>query len=356
MNNRMTDTDVLTGEVCNTLFFQGNGSSQTQLNKYTGGRKTEATTGEFMWCTGRNNLPALNVIYHPFIGKEIADVNLKPFDGPLSFINPIKVLGSVITWKQNKLNGFQFSQPNPPNDESVAFHSLNLSKWSVGQETDIKSHDKKYKSWLKDKDKTEGLILWGVSRGTAATFCALAENQYENIRLVVLEGAIDSVAEVIPKRADNLFKNKTASKYALNAVNYGLNFFYKQNITKYHADGPSPLSNVKDFPKNVPVVFITSKMDQIVPPENTRNIAQALANNETNDVYLLELDKSSHPNYMFDDKNDHDRYEQFIHAIYERYQLQHDPELALKGKELLSLCKLKAENYSHDEEKKLKLS
>lgn len=37
---RMTElTEINTGELCDTLFFQGNGSSQTQTLKYVGNQK-----------------------------------------------------------------------------------------------------------------------------------------------------------------------------------------------------------------------------------------------------------------------------------------------------------------------------
>lgn len=61
---------------------------------------------------------------------------------------------------------------------------------SIGQETDMQSHRRKYDSWLASKDKTQGLILWGVSRGTAATFCAFAKRKYPEVKLVVLEGLL----------------------------------------------------------------------------------------------------------------------------------------------------------------------
>src|SRR5690349_15905501 len=84
-------------ELCDTLFYQGNGSSQTQALKYVGNQTIIATTGELMWCTGKNNLPPLNVIYKLHIGKEIADVNLHPFNNYTSYVNPFKLLGSAVT-------------------------------------------------------------------------------------------------------------------------------------------------------------------------------------------------------------------------------------------------------------------
>ena len=72
-----------TGELCDTIFYQGNGNSQTHILKYVGEQHLTATTGEEMWSVGRNNLSPLNVIYSPHIGPEIADVNLNPFPGYL---------------------------------------------------------------------------------------------------------------------------------------------------------------------------------------------------------------------------------------------------------------------------------
>ncbi len=321
----MDNRKIEVSEACDTLFYQGNGSSQTQALKYIGDQKIIATTGEFMWCTGRNHLKPLNVIYHLYIGKEIADVNLYPFDSYFSYFNPIKLIGSAITWGSNWRNGFHFGTKETP--ESVKFHTPILSEVSIGQETDMRSHRKKYDAWLEEKNKTNGLILWGVSRGTAATFCAFAKEKYPEVKLVVLEGAIDSVEEVLSKRKSHIF-------------NTGFAFFKKWSLIQYHQDGPSPLKSVAEFPENIPVVFITSKVDTVVTCSNTENIANALAEKGKNDVYLLKLERSSHPNYMFDDKNDRDSYETFIHAIYKKYHLKHDPRLAELGKHLISDCTL----------------
>lgn len=326
---------------CATLYFPGMGSStQTQLLKYTGGRVMTATTGEKMWCTGRNNLLPLNVIYSPHLGPEIKDVNLHPFDSFSAMFNPIKVIASSITWASNWRNGFHFISPPSANAESVAFHTPNLSQVNIGQEIDMDAHRKKYDSWLEKEGREEGLILWGVSRGTAATFCAHAKEKYPEVKLVVLEGAIDSVQAVISKRVSNIFKSDSVSTQVTGMINSGFSFFNRWNLIQYRQDGPSPLKSVADFPEGVPVVFITSKMDKEVPSTNTENIARSLADKGKNDVYLLILERSSHPNYMFDDLDDRNTYETFIHAIYKKYHLKHDPLLAKKGEKLIPECTL----------------
>lgn len=340
-------TEINTGELCDTLFFQGNGSSQTQTLKYVGNQKITATTGELMWCTGRNNLSPLNVIYKLHIGVEISDVNLRPFDSYFSYLNPIKVIGSAITWGSNWNYGVHITSPIRQNMESIAFHTPVFSQVSIGQKTDMQSHRNKYDNWLAREDKTSGLILWGVSRGTAATFCAFAKEKYPEVRLVILEGAIDSVQNVLPKRVASIFQTDYLSNKITSVINTGFSFFKKWNVMQYDPDGPSPLKSVADFPEGIPVVFITSKKDTVVTCANTENIAQALASKGKNDVYLLKLEQSSHPNYMFDNLQDRDNYEAFIHAIYKKYNLKHDSKLASNGEDLIQECTLHELNRSN---------
>ena len=319
------------GELCDTIFYQGMISSQVQLLKYVGPQKIRATTGEMMWCTGRNALRPINVIYKIYIGKEIADVNLQPFSTYTAMLNPISWLGAAVSWASNRLNGFKFLPAENPTPKSVVFHAPVLSEISVGQQTDIESHVKKYQRWLQKEDKTDGLILYGVSRGTAATFCAFAEKKYPEVKLVILEGAIDSIANVLSVRTRRCCSSEFLAGKLLGLINSGLSFF-----TAYNPDGLSPLGCVTEYPENVPTVFITSKSDAEVPCENTERIARALAERGRNEVYLLKLDHSSHPNYMFDDKDDRDKYEAFVHAVYQKYGLQHDPELAESGEGILA--------------------
>lgn len=329
-----------TYELCDTLFYQGNGCSQTHALKYIGDQEIIATTGELMWCSGKNNLEPLKVIYNLHIGKEIADVNLHPFSDFISHFNPINVIGSICTFVSNWRNGFHFNAESKIGPESVVFHAPIISEISIGQESDMLSHREKYNSWLTKKDKTDGLILWGVSRGTAATFCTFAKEKYPEVKLVVLEGAIDSVEEVLPKRVANVFKSEYLSDRVTHIIKSGFRLFNKWNMIQYSEDGPSPLKSVDEFPEGIPVVFITSEVDTIVSCMNTQNIAHKLAEQGKNDVYLLKLKHSSHPNYMFDDRDDRDRYETFIHAIYKKYNLKHDSALAEKGESMIEQCTL----------------
>lgn len=331
---------------CDTLFYQGANTSQTQALRYTGDQKIVATTGEIMWAEGKNQLKPLKAIYHLHIGTEISDVNLKPYLSYVDYINPIKHMYSCISSVKNYLGGVNILPAINGSIESVRFHTPNLSEMSYGQTSDILSHHNKYKTWLKREDKKEGIILWGVSRGTAATFCAFAKYHYPEVKLVVLEGAIDSMENVIKSMAQNTFKSENIANSVVKCLDNTVAYLHEYGLFGYRRDDVSPIECVNNFPENIPVVFITSKMDNVVSPANTENIAVKLAERGKNDVYLFKLEKSSHQYYVYDDKDDRDAYEAFIHAIYRKYGLQHEKELADKGEMYLNASLISKNNRS----------
>ncbi len=143
---------------------------------------------------------------------------------------------------------------------------------SYGQESDIESHHKKYLGWQTNK-RNESLILYGVSRGTATTFCAFATYQYPEVKLVILEGAIDSMENVLNNMVKYCYRDSTVEKSCVSALRSTVSFLTPKGLFGYKDRGPSPLSLVEKFPEGIPVVFITSKIDSTVAPQSTRNIA-----------------------------------------------------------------------------------
>ncbi|STY28349.1 Uncharacterised protein [Legionella wadsworthii] len=326
------------------IYYQGANSTQTQLLNYTD-QIVEASTGEMMWSEGRNNLKPLRIISNVHVGPEIADVNLQPYATTLDYINPLKWVFTAGAWSRNYYYGVKIQPASNPTKESVAYHSPIFPQMSYGQKSDIESHHKKYLSWKENKTNDD-LVLMGVSRGTAATFCAFATYKYPEVKLVILEGAIDSMENVMKNMAKHYVGNDRVANLWVSGVRSAVTFLSRNGMFGYKNDGASPLSLVENFPENIPVVFITSKIDTTVVPQSTRNIASALNNRGKNDVYLLQLKNSRHPLYAYDDREDHDQYESLIHAIYKKYGLKHDEELAKNGEHLLETCLLEKPNAS----------
>lgn len=301
-----------------TIYSPGMTCSQTQLLKYTGNQIT-ASTGELMQCSGKNGFRPLNIIHNPYIVTDIPDVNLYPFDSFFSYFNPIKWGLALKSYFSNWMYGFEFQQGSNEGPETVVWHTLNISKLNIGQNTDIEKHNDMYEQWTHDENKKEGLVLFGVSRGTCTTTSAYSRYQYADVKLVILEGAVDSIDNVLLQRMENIFGPGRLADFALKTLNFMLTLF-----TEYDPDGISPLKMVDQYPKNTPTVFITSDADTEVPSINTERICHRLAAKNQNPVYLLRLKKSSHPNYMFDDADDRQTYQEFMNAVYGKHVLQID--------------------------------
>lgn len=329
-------------EECDVIFYQGIFSSQTKVINYIfPDGKVTATTGQEMWWDGREDKQPLGVMYRVHLGdQEIEDVNLKPFSTFTGMINPINWIAATATAISNYSRGYRFSKADTASAESVAFHAPNISEISIGQETDLLSLQRKYESWKKRQDRTEGFIGYAVSKGTIP-FLTYQEVLSE-MRLLVLEGAVDSIPNVLPKRIFNTVKSETVAKHVMTVVNSAFSFFEKKKVFKYSSTGSSPLDCVERFPQNVPIVFISSKKDEVVPFENTKRIAQALKDRGKNDVYFIELEHSRHAYYTTDHPDDIRMYRTCLHAVFELLGLKHEAHLAEQGRQHLEKITLQA--------------
>ena len=156
------------------------------------------------------------------------------------------------------------------------------------------------------------LVLFGVSRGSAATFNALATHPElylsRGLRLVILEGIFTSIEDVFRARygvfADMLLQ--------------GL-----ERVTKFERNGPSPRALVDKLPPAVPIAFITSEADTEVPAKLTKELYELVAARGQNPTHLLVLKHSSHSQYALAHPTDRSNYMQFVHQLYAKYGLPH---------------------------------
>jgi hypothetical protein len=317
----ISDTAWVIPQEVHTIFYQGMNNSQVQLSKYTGDYGFIATTGEHVVSS-----KGVSLIYKPFVGTEIDEVRLSNFDGYT--LNPWYLVHELVSRLSNKSFNVEVSGKST-DGHSVAAHAVRLSKICIGQDNDINSHKLKYEKFIQTfPDKP--LILYGVSRGTAATFNSVAMNGYDlnKIKLIVLEGAIDSIEHVLSERS-------IVGKLPQGLVNFFLALF-----TSYDPDGLQPIENINNFPENVPVVLITSEVDAEVPCVCTKALAEALNVRGKNPVHLLVLKNSRHPRYMMDDEADTQNYLAFMHTLYKKYDLPYIPKFAKLGEEMQILAEV----------------
>ncbi len=229
-----------------------------------------------------------------------------------------------------KIYGYQIEE-SKTGDLSFAGRGFNIFKNNFGQQPDqdvLKMAYEAHKKAHHDK-----MLVWGCSRGAAAacTFmCTQAHDTKEHVQLVVLEGCFESSVSVIEKR----FK-----RFGTKGVNAIKRFFEKR--TDWREQGLSPLAVLDKWPENVPVLFVTSRKDTVVPLECTVACAKKLKELKPHvEVYLLILNNSSHSGYVFDDPADRALYEHVIHAFYKKYNWRYDPRKAALGQVQLERIKL----------------
>lgn len=253
------------GKNVQTIYFQGIFASHAQISKYTGTRGFVALTGE-------------KVVYHqapdivccPYSGKELDEVDLAPLgqekqDSRLiaylaKLCFPASTIQKLVSLSKNNRWGMT-AQGSTIGKTSTSF-SIDWRKCDFGQEGDVAEHKKKYDQCVHEYPDDD-IILFGASRGAAATFNAAALNGYDmrKVKFIMLESCYDSLPSVLHEwypRLRSGFLNSTLQR--LLSV-----------VTGYRVGGISPIALVDAFPEDVPVVFITSSIDTTVPKNCTNH-------------------------------------------------------------------------------------
>lgn len=321
-----------------TIYYQGMHASQTQAAKYLGSRGfISPTTLEYVVSN-----KSIDIVNDVWVKPEIDEVVPAPLNRKWSSVRALvpnmwAKAHELISKLANRFHGINVTR-NLDSDpaQTIAAHSLIVSKINVAQEGDLANHVKRMESFY-DECPDSDAIMMGVSRGAATTFQAAAlynktaSEKLEKVRLIHLEGCFDSVEHVMRCRHPWLLKS-----------DFGMNLVAKcaSWIIAFKKDGTSPIKMVNDFPQDIPVAFITSKKDREVPPICTKTLVRALLKTGHPHVYFLELNNSSHPNYASDNDQDKTDYQNFMHALYQKYGLPHIPDFAEAGKALLLNAKL----------------
>lgn len=367
-----------------TIPYEGMSNSVTWSTKYLEEGNEETTpvihvpdTKEKIFSLGQEKIidgkkvriPPLGILKNVFTGPEKRDVNLKSsnewcsaafyksksktqycMNGLFSALAPVF---RMATKGANKKNGVQVARPADwtPDNGTVENHTFNPTEISIGQRSDIESHKAKYDAWkaAQDPNAENNLVLFGGSRGAATTLLAYAEYGYPEAKLMILEGCFDSTEALLEERlacntpANDACREEKSFTASLASHACSTLFGRQQN-------GPEPIQAVEKMkrlaentPAGIPIVFISSRVDKEVPYEHTRFLAESIAANKQNDVYFLTLEEADHPNYMFHNLSDREKYQTFIHAIYRKYNVPfYDEKLADLGEPLLDQALLRS--------------
>lgn len=199
-------------------------------------------------------------------------------------------------------------------------------KVNFGQNLDIEILSGQYDLCCQSNEPNS-MVLYGNSRGAATVFNFMATEYQKKadkrIRAIVLEGCFDAVRYVT-----------------------WLNPFLSL-LPHYEPMGISPIDEpiIKKFVEvcmlnSISVLCVTSRIDRIVPYENTKKLCMKLIEAGLKNFYLVVLQHSGHTGYMIDDKNDIQRYKRSVHAFYQKCGCSHNAALAAEGSQELERSQL----------------
>lgn len=309
------------------VYSHGLNASELQAGKYI--PEFTASTDEVI---KRAPDKGITVLQEPVSAPNFAEIRLRNNHDKL--INPLtcfkRAIYAFARYAHLKYYGVYVDKMLTKTN-SLAGYWVNPFALNIGQEQDVAILENTYNKHINEQrnlhpDKEIGVVCYGASRGAATTFNFLAKHKPVHAKIAVLEGCFDSVEHVLQNR------------YGLLASIFGASRLGKflSCLCKYRPHGLSPINLVAEFPKDVPVLFITSRKDREVPMECTLELVDRLRKTGHHDVHLLILEHSSHPAYMYDHPEDTLKYAQAVHAFYKKYGAPYNQALAYDGEKYLN--------------------
>lgn len=171
------------------------------------------------------------------------------------------------------------------------------------------------------------IVLVGISRGAATILKVASQEQLDNLGALVLESPFDTLSSII----DHLLR-----RFCVQWVPFAEHMaraICKKHFPNIDIQGTFPIDVAHQLPKEIPVLFIHSKKDKVVPLNSSRLLYSKLINNGHTDAYLLELNAGLHGKLV--QGPDKDCYLFAVQAFYKKYGLPHEPDMAQRGHYIL---------------------
>jgi len=216
-------------------------------------------------------------------------------------------------WLKTALKTFNF-----PDAQSGDF---NPRETSLGQDNEIEAlvaACAKYSNHEK--------ILIGVSRGASTIINSLGLHKIPDVKAAILESPFDHVQSVASNFIPKLFRFLPGIR---SIAHWGTFFVCR----KYKRNGVQSINVVDDIPKDLPILFICSQTDKLIPCESTKRLYAKLREAGHENVHILVLEQGRHANLLREEL-----YSWVVHAFYKKYDLPHNEQLAHEGSFHFSQC------------------
>jgi len=274
-----------------TVYCQGNGAGRNQAAKYAGPCgleiKRSATQLERVY------IPEAPLLLHNlYTWDELRDIGYGWPTNPFQLASLVKQY--LTLWYYNV--------------HGASVPHNHLSELNVAGDQDVTQYVAAVRQCIREHP-TKKLVLFGTSRGASVVLIALARltaEECQHIKLVLVEAPFDTVPSVSQYRFGRL------SRLLLALL---------ARFARYRPFQCSPLEAVDSeaFPLTLPLAFITSKVDSIVPPEHTAPLIARLKERNHAALHELVLERSHHSMMSLHNEEDQASYMAFVEALYNKY-------------------------------------
>jgi len=303
------------------LFAPGILESERYVANYCD--RYKASTGEIVTCKG-----GICVVNENCTSCNFSEIILNPAN-QIDYQSPKTLKAWAITkfYKPKSESRITITGQST-NGKTVKNWNLDNSKVHFGQEEDVATLAQTYERHLTTYPE-DPVILYGVSRGAATAFNFLATiyqtMHQQKIAACVLEAGYDHLENCLIKPA-----NKKSFQKSIKGR------FFQWYFSGYNPHGLHPINLAKNFPRSIPVLFITSKKDTLVKSECTWALYRALKKAGHKHAYIVELNHSTHPGYTCENESDRELYQAIVHAFYAEHNLAHNEAFARAGHPFLA--------------------
>lgn len=279
-----------------TVFCQGNGASRAQGTKYAGPGgmivRLDDSPNYRLDHVYIENSPRL--LYNLYAWPDLDDIGYGVSWNPVHWISALA--HDVVLKMGYNLRGMHSRPHNRPTYLNVA------------GERDVAQYLDAVRQCIAT-EPTRRIVLFGTSRGASTVLLAmrhLSTEEKSHIALALVEGPFDTIQHVTDWRFGR----------AAPLVRWAMRTF-----ALYREDQASPLEALRhaEFPLDIPLAFIRSKVDTVVPEECTRPLLIALKARNHPALHELVLERSHHSRMSLDDARDQESYLRFVYDLYGRY-------------------------------------
>lgn len=198
---------------------------------------------------------------------------------------------------------------------------------NFGQDGDIAVLAEQYFGCCNANPHTQ-VILTGLSRGASTLFNFVGKKKPKNISAIIAESPFASVDDIVEHRISQWYMNWVPGIHHMTVA------LMKLLYPAYNLDGPQPITSITQDCPTVPMLIVCSKQDDIIPYTSSVRLAYALKE-KGHEVYLLIFQEGAHGYLSYKEE-----FQVVANALYARYNLPHNAELAQQGASKLERYKL----------------